>query len=111
MDTHTGQTSESNVPPVPYIVHEGSMARMERTVRRLWVAALLAVVLLFASNAVWLWAWMQFDYINTESSVDVNARYGVANYIGQDGSITNGTDTGTQDDTDSEAAQWQDTGD
>lgn len=110
MDTHTGQISESNVAPVPYIVHEGTMARMERTVRRLWIAVLLAVILLFASNSAWLWAWMQFDYINTESNVDVNARYGVANYIGEDGGITNGTDTSTEEDQNGEAAQWQDAG-
>lgn len=104
MDTHTGQTYESN--SVPYIVHEGTMARMERTVKRLWIAILLTTVLLFASNAAWLCAWMQFDYINTESHVDVNARDGIANFIGNDGDITNGADTSTQNDTNGKAAQW-----
>lgn len=110
MDTRTGQTSESNVSPVPYIVHEGTMARMERTVRRLWLSVIISVVLLFASNALWLWAWMQFDYVNTESNVDVNAEDGVANYIGNDGDISNGADTSEKDNTHSEAAQWQDEG-
>ena len=45
-------------PPesVPYIVHESSVARMERQIKRLWIAVIVAVCLLFASNAAWLWA-------------------------------------------------------
>ena len=37
---------------VPYIVHEASMAKMERQTKRLWVAVIVAVCLLFASNKV-----------------------------------------------------------
>ena len=37
-----------NVPDVPYFVHEGEMARLERTNRRLWT---LCVVLGFALMA------------------------------------------------------------
>ena len=47
---------------VPYIVHESSMARMERQIKRLWIAVIVAVCLLFASHAAWLYAWMQYDY-------------------------------------------------
>ena len=42
---------------VPYIVHESSMARMERQIKRLWIATIVAVCLLFASNAGWILAW------------------------------------------------------
>ena len=38
---------------VPYIVHESSVARMERQIKRIWVALIVAVCLLFASNAGW----------------------------------------------------------
>ena len=51
---------------VPYIVHESSMARMERQVKRGWIALIVAVCLLFASNAAWLYAWMQYDYSSEE---------------------------------------------
>ena len=45
---------EKNSPdPVPYIVHEGIMARFERTIRRLWIAALITLAALVASNAAW----------------------------------------------------------
>ena len=32
------KTSENITLTVPYIVHEGEMARMERLVKRLWIA-------------------------------------------------------------------------
>lgn len=73
---------------VPYIVHESSMARMERQIKRLWIALIVAVCLLFASNAAWLWAWMQYDYESYEITADGDSN---ANYIGQDGNIYNGS--------------------
>ena len=58
---------ENDVLQVPYIVHESAQARAERTARRLTVALVIAVVLIFASNALWLWAWMQYDYTSEET--------------------------------------------
>lgn len=52
--------------PVPYIAFESAAARHERITKRLIVALVLAVVLIFASNAIWLWAWMQYDYTSDE---------------------------------------------
>ena len=77
---------------VPYIVHESSEARHERREKRLLYAIMLALALLFLSNAVWLWAWLQFDYgIETEESVvDIDAG-GIATYVGEDGEINYGT--------------------
>ena len=40
---------------VPYIAHEGMMARMERTIKRLWILALVLTVLLVGTNVAWLW--------------------------------------------------------
>ena len=73
---------------VPYIVHEASMARMERQIKRLWIAVIVAVCLLFASSAIFAYAWLQYDYESYEitSNGDSNA-----NYIGQDGNIYNGS--------------------
>lgn len=52
---------------VPYIVHEASMARMERQIKRLWITVIVAVCLLFASNAAWLYAWCQYNYSSEET--------------------------------------------
>lgn len=86
---------------MPYYVHEGIMARNERTIKRLIISLVISIVLMFASNALWLYAWMQYDYESSETttttetkSVDVDAKDGVANYIGNDGDITNGADKG-----------------
>ena len=85
---------------VPYIVHESSMARMERQVKRGWIALIASVCLLFASNVAWLWAWMQYDYESYEITADGDSN---ANYIGQDGNIYNGsTNSGEAENTQEE---------
>ena len=80
---------------VPYIVYEGERARNERTTKRLIHALIVALAILFATNAVWLYAWMSYDYSGAET-VTVDGE-GIANYIGNSGVITNGTDRGGQD--------------
>lgn len=78
----------ANTPEnVPYIVHETAMARNERNVKRMIIAIIMAIVLLFVSNALWLWVWMQYDYESYEVTADGDSN---ANYIGQDGTIYNG---------------------
>ena len=72
---------------VPYVVHESAMARQERQIKKLWIAIILSVALIFASNALWLWARMQYDYESYEITADGDSN---ANYIGQDGNIYNG---------------------
>ena len=87
---------EVNTPEnVPYIVHEAAMARNERNVKRMIVAIVTAIALLFASNALWLWAWMQYDYSGKEIIVEQDTTDGGnANYIGNDGDIVNGLPEG-----------------
>ena len=40
---------------VQYIVHEASMARMERNIKRLWITVLVLIVMLVATNGAWIW--------------------------------------------------------
>lgn len=91
---------------IPYFAHEGMMVRMERTIKRLWIALIIVAALMFASNAVWLYAWMQYDYVDMDHSIDINADNGTANYIGNDGNITNGTNPSTHENQNSEEAKW-----
>lgn len=53
---------------VPYIVHEADMARQERTIKRLWILAILLVVLLVGSNCAWIFYESQFvdEVVTTE---------------------------------------------
>lgn len=74
---------------VPYIVYEGTIARFERTVRRLIIVLAVTILLLFASNALWIYEWNQYDY----SDVTVDSQDGgYANYMGAgaSGVINNG---------------------
>lgn len=40
---------------VPYLVHEGVLARMERTIKRLWILCIVLIVLFVGTNAGWLY--------------------------------------------------------
>ena len=50
---------------------------------------ILLIVLLVATNAMWLWAWNQYDYVDEYTEVDSGEGY--INYVGNDGDINNGT--------------------
>lgn len=76
---------------VPYIVFEGEQARHERTVRRLVIALLISIALIFASNIAWLIFFNSFDITSEEILVD-GTQQGNANFIGDDGDINNVTD-------------------
>lgn len=79
--------------PVPYIVHESAQARNERAVKRLVIALIVLALLWFATIGIGVYAWMQYDYSSdmTTSEVNVDGKDGIANYIGNDGDINNGT--------------------
>ena len=67
---------------------------MSRTLNKLIAIVIVCICLLFASNAAWLYAWMQYDYESYEITADGDSN---ANYIGQDGNIYNGSeDFGTE---------------
>lgn len=67
---------------VPYIVHEASMARMERQAKRLWIAVLLLIVLLVGTNAAWLYYANQWETVYQE--VTQEADNGTNNFVGGD---------------------------
>lgn len=70
---------------VPYIVHEGDMARMERTNKRLWIVVIMLILLLVGTNGYWIYYESSFeDLVVTQENDD-----GFNNYIGNDGDITN----------------------
>ena len=71
---------------VPYIAHESAVARLERVIKRLWVLALVLIILLAASNAAWLYYESSFEEIRIEQDNES----GYNNFIGNDGDIYNG---------------------
>ena len=77
---------------VPYLFYEATQARTERTIKRLIISLIIAISLMFITNIVWIYSWMQYDYVSTDDcSVELDANDGGnANYIGNDGDIING---------------------
>lgn len=69
------------VKDIPYVVFEGIQTRNELTLKRLTTALIVSIVLIFACNMAWLYAWTQYDYSGSET-VTVDGNSGTANYIG-----------------------------
>lgn len=61
---------EKNKQEVPYIVHEGMMARLERTIERLWILCIILVLLLVGSNAAWIYYEHQFEDTVETTTID-----------------------------------------
>lgn len=75
---------------VPYIVYESAQVRSERHIKRLIIALVISIILMFTSNALWLYAWCQYDYTSEEVTYS------------QDGEGLNNINTGTQGDVSNE---------
>lgn len=54
---------------VPYLAYESQMARMERVIKRMFVLIIILLVLLFGTNAGWLWYESQFEDVVTTHEV------------------------------------------
>ena len=91
MDDH-----ERLMQTIPYIAYESAQARNERVVKRLIVALIIVVTMLFVSNVIWIIEWTSYDYVEEGEEIMIDAgNEGNANYIGNDGSIVNnGEDNG-----------------
>ena len=85
------QMEDKDVVVIPYIVHEGDMARQERTIKRLWILCILLVILLCGSNAAWFYHESQYEDVVTTTQEVIQANdNGTNNFVGGDGVITNG---------------------
>ena len=71
---------------VPFIVHEGIVSRQERIIKRLIVALIITISLMFVTNCIWIYYEMQFETVT----------------YNQDGEGINNVNTGTQGDVDNE---------
>lgn len=83
-DCKSCKVKEQHAEPVPFIVHEGTMARAERTAKRLWITILLLIVLLVGTNAGWIWFESQFEYSQTTQEVTQESNHGDNSFIGGD---------------------------
>ena len=76
---------------VPYTIFKDYKDTSIETIKMLFSAIIILVILLVGTNAAWLWYESQFEnVVETEKIVVESEADGVANYIGRDGSIYNG---------------------
>ena len=74
---------ENNRTPVSKYALEIICTRLDRVIKRLCIALIICIVLMFASNALWLYAWMQYDYESETTTTTTETTYT------QDGQGTN----------------------
>lgn len=74
---------------VPLVVHEGDMARQERTIKRLFIIIILLIVLLVGTNIGWLVYESQFETTETTISQDIDTKDGGA-YVAGIGDVSVG---------------------
>lgn len=68
--------------PVPYVVHESDMARLERTIKRLWILLLVMLVLLVGTNGAWIYYESQWQTVETTSTeIEQDTDGGGNNYV------------------------------
>ena len=87
-DCKSCKSKEQPGETVPFIVHEGMMARAERTAKRLWITILLLIVLLVGTNAGWIWYCNQWETVESWEIMQENDGAN-NNFIGNEGYITN----------------------
>ena len=80
---------------IPYLVHESHVARLERTIKRLWILCIIIFIALIGTNAYWIWYESQFEeeVITQEMTQDVDTGDGDATV---NGAVT-GIDYGTSE--------------
>lgn len=78
-----------DMPSVPFAAHEAEVGRQEIQIRRMWIALIVAVLMLFASNIGWLIYESQFVTVSYEQD-----GYGLNNVnVGEQGDINNGAES------------------
>lgn len=76
---------------IPYFVHEGEMARAERTIKRLWILCILLIVLLVGSYIGFFYYESQYeDTVTTTQTVTQDVDTGEGTAIINDGVHVNG---------------------
>lgn len=98
---------ESKAPgSIPYYVHEGMMARQERTIRRLWILCIIIFLAFVCSNAGWMYYESQFeDEIVTERiEQDVDTGNGAANVNGHIGDNYGTSEASNNEDNEAESS-------
>ena len=78
-----------DMPSIPFAAHEAEVSRQERQIKRMWIALIVAVAMLFVSNMGWLIYQSQFETITYEQDGE-----GINNVnYGEQGDLNNGAES------------------
>ena len=70
-DCESCKSKNQQAADVPYIAYEAALTKAEFSFKRLWAAIILLIVLLFGSNAGWLYYESQFG--ETATTIEAEA--------------------------------------
>ena len=70
-DCESCKSKNQQAADVPYIAYEAALTKAEFSFKRLWAAIILLIVLLFGSNAGWLYYESQFE--ETATTIEAEA--------------------------------------
>ena len=88
MSCETCKNKTTTPESIPYIAYELSMARAERTAKRLWITILTLIFLLVGSNCVCIWYNAHFETVETiTEEYQADASDGGNAIINGDGSV------------------------
>ena len=89
---------ERNTATVPFFVHEGEMARAERTNKRLWILIIILILALIGTNAGWIYHASKFTDEEYTVRVEQDAgEDGKNNFNGNTLKLIGGNDYGETD--------------
>lgn len=58
---------------VPYIVFESAEAKSERVIKRLIIALVITIILMFATNLFWIYEFCSFDIVESEETTTLHS--------------------------------------
>jgi hypothetical protein len=96
MACETCKGKEAHAPEsVPYIVHESSMARMERQIKRLWIALIVAIIAAVIAPLTVHFGWLHYEsqFETYEYTQDGEG----TNIIGDGNDVNNGAEIADQE--------------
>lgn len=93
------EKEQKNTPKpetIPVYVYDDVCARNAHRERIHWVFHILQLIIIVATVIAFLVYLNQYEYVSNDS-VTVDGADGVANYVGKDGTIYNGENSGLKD--------------
>lgn len=72
MDCNSCKERKQQAEPVSYLAYESMKTTLERTIKRLWILAIVLILLLAGTNAAWVYYESQFEdvVITAEQAAD-----------------------------------------